>query len=301
MTQPADQQTQQPPPQGHPVAKTVGATVALSAIAHGLPDPFLPLRWRALSRVVAAERKMLDRYRAAITPWAADIGRRVVRGGVFDPSVILFSTRDYTSRARPAVEIVIREVFDDAARAMLDDFGTGWEPDIDVYSKRYLAGAWNKLSGVPDRVYDLVKREVATATREGDDLNSLAGRIEALFTEHDVPIWKNRSLTVARTETLAAYNAGSFAGMVASARQMGGAWDKVWLATEDERTRPTHVRADLQRVPLTAHFTVGGFPAMYPHDPTLPAKEVVSCRCTPLLVRHGEKLNTAGRQFKETA
>lgn len=297
MTQP---QTQQLPaqPQEHPVAATVTTAVALDAIRRGLPDPFLPLRWARLASVVRAERRVLGQYRAAIADWTPAVARRVVQHGAIDPHAVRFAARGFETAARPIVEIELREVFETAFREASE---ADWTPDADAYLKRYLDGAWNRLRATPDRVYSLITREVATASRNGDDMDTLAAKIDGLFAEHDVPTWTNRGLTVARTEAISAHNAGNFASYVAMAKQDGGAWDKVWLATEDERTRPTHVRADLQRVPLHAPFTVGGFPGMFPGDPTLPAREVINCRCAPLAVRAGEKIDLSHRQFKEAA
>lgn len=296
MTQPDQQQ----PTAGQRAAEAGGAAVAIAAMNAGLPDPFLPLRWLRLAAFSRAERKMMTRYRAAIGTWASGLAGRVTHGRVIDPHVILFASRQYDELARPAVEIVLKEIFEDGYRAA----ETEWDPEADTYLDRYLAGAWNRLSKVPDRVYEQVKAQVAKASHQGDDIDTLASRIEDLFVEHDIPTWQNRGLTVARTESIAAYNAGTFAGMVNSAKQDGGAWDKIWLATEDEKTRPTHARgtgADGQRVPLLTPFTVGGFPGMFPGDPTLPAAETVNCRCAPVMVRHGEEINMSNRQFRGAA
>lgn len=54
---------------------------------------------------------------------------------------------------------------------------------------------------------------------------------------------------------------------------------KEWSAVMDGRVRPTHARADGQVREVDKPFDVGGHPAMYPHDPRLPASESVSCRC----------------------
>jgi Phage Mu protein F like protein len=55
---------------------------------------------------------------------------------------------------------------------------------------------------------------------------------------------------------------------------------KVWLATEDERTRETHADADGQEVPIDQPFQVGDDLLMYPGDPDGSDAEVINCRCT---------------------
>lgn len=69
-------------------------------------------------------------------------------------------------------------------------------------------------------------------------------------------------------------------------------------STEDNRTRPTHQAADLQRVPLGTPFQVGGFELRFPGDPMGPPQEVIQCRCTSLLVEVGESIDLSNRQFK---
>jgi uncharacterized protein with gpF-like domain len=59
---------------------------------------------------------------------------------------------------------------------------------------------------------------------------------------------------------------------------------KRWITRRDDRVREAHVLADGQTVPLWAPFTIGGFPAQYPQDPTLPPEQSANCRCRLILV-----------------
>src|SRR3546814_9351006 len=87
--------------------------------------------------------------------------------------------------------------------------------------------------------------------------------------------WQTRAQRSARTESTGAYNA---AGLAALADE--GEASKVWIATEDSRTRPSHADADRQVQPLTAPFEVGASALLIPGDPTGPPHETVNCRCT---------------------
>ncbi len=90
-----------------------------------------------------------------------------------------------------------------------------------------------------------------------------------------------RSVLIARTETIAATNGANMAGY----RIAGVTIRKEWLATNDARTRDTHRAANTQIVDRDAPFIVGGYQADYPGDPNLPVQERANCRCTILPVR----------------
>lgn len=94
-----------------------------------------------------------------------------------------------------------------------------------------------------------------------------------------------RSRVIARTETAAAMNKGSFEG----AKRTGVVLDKVWISTIDPRTRrmpkdsADHLTMNETMVAFDAFFIVpgklGASPMMHPCDQTAPANQVISCRC----------------------
>ncbi|UPL50553.1 phage minor head protein [Hymenobacter sublimis] len=92
---------------------------------------------------------------------------------------------------------------------------------------------------------------------------------------------KKRAELIARTELIGAMNYGSFCGADTSGLQL----DKVWLATSDTRTRPTHSATNGIAVDINGLFTVGGSPCRFPADPALPARERCRCRCTTIYQR----------------
>lgn len=69
-----------------------------------------------------------------------------------------------------------------------------------------------------------------------------------------------------------------------------GELQKVWIATLDGKTRPTHWAADGARVDLDAPFIVGGEPLMFPADPTGSPGETYSCRCRMGIIARDEAL-----------
>jgi uncharacterized protein with gpF-like domain len=54
---------------------------------------------------------------------------------------------------------------------------------------------------------------------------------------------------------------------------------KVWDATLDGDTRPTHGAIDGKKADSKGLFYLGGNPAKYPADSALPAGERINCRC----------------------
>lgn len=171
------------------------------------------------------------------------------------------------------------------------------EPVTDPGAAAFLNEAGNRLVRLPDEVYALVVRQVEEGVARGESVQDIARRVDTVLTATGSERWPNRAVTVARTEVMAAVNAGAYAGAVRDAELRGDpAPFKVWLSTEDARTRPTHNEADKQRTLLTSPFTVGGAQLQFPGDPRGPAPEVINCRCTFLPVTLGETIDWTERQ-----
>ncbi|CAA0134565.1 Uncharacterised protein [Mycolicibacterium vanbaalenii] len=66
--------------------------------------------------------------------------------------------------------------------------------------------------------------------------------------------------------------------------------EKVWIATIDGKTRPSHWAGDGQRAPLNGHFTIGAEQLAYPGDPTASPAERFNCRCRLGILAHDEPL-----------
>lgn len=173
----------------------------------------------------------------------------------------------------------------------------GSDPVTDPDAAQYLNEVGNRLVRLPDEVYALIVREVETGVALGDSIPEITARVQTVLTATGSEYWPNRARTVARTETMAAVNAGAYAGALRDAERRGDpAPFKVWLATDDTRTRPTHHEADGQRTLLSEPFRVGGAQLLYPGDPRGPAQEVINCRCTFLPITLGDVLDWTDRQ-----
>lgn len=139
-------------------------------------------------------------------------------------------------------------------------------------SEQYLATARNRLVGVSDEVWGHARSEMLAGMQAGESIPQIRRRITGA-TELAAP----RATTIARTEVIGATNRGSLAQMQAADIP---STKKTWLATEDDRTRPSHADANGQTVDMSESFDVGGSPMDGPHDPAGDAGETINCRCT---------------------
>ncbi|SCL70441.1 Phage Mu protein F like protein [Micromonospora citrea] len=253
------------------------------------PDPWLPLRLDHEARVVAAERRVLRAARAALRTWLADARAKalpVVTAAALppDPSALAGAGQAWfeamTVHLVPAVDKTFLEGVADAGG------------DVDLLrvaqlKDEYLAALPNRLTGVPDSAWQLVVAAVAELTGEGASVPRIRDAIEGILGERS---WEDRAVTIARTETIGAYNAGTLTAWLTAELALDEKLDKVWVATHDERTRDDHRHADGQRVALDGVFMVGGVPMRYPGDPAAPPGQTVNCRCTMIEVEADEPL-----------
>lgn len=136
---------------------------------------------------------------------------------------------------------------------------------------------------VQQTTHDSVINSLVEGYKAGESMTELANRIDSL-PEFD----RNRAIKVARTETMAASNAGEYE----SYNQCDYVIGSTWLSSHDSRVRATHAAANGQKRKLGDPFDVGGYKLMFPGDSSLgaPAKEVIHCRCTSLPIFQGESL-----------
>lgn len=257
-------------------------------------DPNLPQRLRAQAFIREGEQRIartwfrsvsrfLDRVRPAAVP----------ENGPIDPGRVSDHAQFWTDQVDVEVVPEVRNVLTDAWRRVT----RAGDPPSDPYVSTYLNEVGNRMSHTPDEVYAMIVAEVERGIQEGRALDRVRDDIQAILTAGPTSVWRGRAMTVARTETIGAVNAGVYRAAVLDAEQRGDvAPFKVWISTEDARTRPTHVAADKQRTLLSEPFTVGGARLLFPGDPRGPANEVINCRCSLLPVVLGEEIDWTERQ-----
>jgi hypothetical protein len=105
----------------------------------------------------------------------------------------------------------------------------------------------------------------------GHSVDAIASDIEEVFNKSI----KTRAPMIGKTTVAFAVNEGQ---MIAALKS--GFRYKVWLSSQDEKVRHTHVTADGQARPIMDYFLVGGSLMMHPGAQTASLAETANCRCT---------------------
>lgn len=152
---------------------------------------------------------------------------------------------------------------------MLEATGGAALPRLgNLAAEQYLAQARNTFEEIGDHLWGTAQAQLLEGFELGESIPQLADRLR-----DSAGIASRTGTLVARTQVIEASNFGS----IATARASGLAMQKEWIATPDPRTRPTHIAADGQRVPLEEPFIVGGYSADFPAAPSLPPAERYNC------------------------
>lgn len=251
-----------------------------------MADRWAPVRVRRYAALLRRERAMAAAIKAAIDVLLA-ASRSLLAGSGWNPDVL----DNRTPVWRAALEKHIApEVAAAYVAALEGEAREGTEVDAGPHAARHLANVTNRLVDVADTVFDVMRAELTEGMAAGESIPELAARVDALLA--DGQRWKNRATVVARTEVIAANNAGSREG----ARQTALALDvapakvrKVWLSTPGTRTRPTHREGQVAPVMgIDTRFHVGDSELLQPGDPAGAAGEVIQCRCSALYLMPGD-------------
>lgn len=258
------------------------------------PDDRLPQRLRALAFVREGEQAVGRSWFRSATRFLDRVRPAVLRDGGVDPGRVSDHQQFWTDQVDVEVVPTVGRVLSSAwARVRRQ------QPASDPWTSDYLNRVGNRLVRLPDEVYALIVAEVERGISGGRPLEDVASEINRVLTATGSERWPSRAMTVARTETIAAVNAGIFRAAQLDAEDRGDlAPAKVWIATDDTRTRPTHDDADRQRTLLGSPFRVGSARLLFPGDPTGPAHEVINCRCSMIPVVLGEEIDWTDRQYR---
>ena len=261
-------------------------------------DPGLPQRLRAQVFIREGEERIARTWFRSVTRFLDRVRGPVLRDGGIEPTVAGQEQQFWTNEVNTEILPEVSGILSTAWRRVT----AAGDPPRDPWVQQYLNQAGNRMVNTPDEVYGLIVAEVERGIREGLALERVRDEIQLILTASGTPYWRNRAMTVARTETIGAVNAGIFRAAELEAEARGDvAPFKQWIATEDKRTRPTHDAADRQRTLMSEPFRVGGAALMFPGDPRGPAAEVINCRCSMLPVVLGDVIDWTSRQSRRDA
>ena len=135
-----------------------------------------------------------------------------------------------------------------------------------------------KITGITETTREQIRYLIAVTTDQNMTAFEAAKYIVNEMMSKDFLF--RRALVIARTETTTASNYGH----LLTAETLEILTEKKWIATEDNRTRRSHLIADGLKVAKDEKFEIGSSLMNAPGDATAPAKEVVNCRCVVRLV-----------------
>jgi len=240
-------------------------------------DPHLGKLWRNSARVIRDERRLNATVRRALNR-LFKISTAALATGNYDAAVLDSRMPEWRSIVAADVLPMIGDVFTGAFNA-----AARGKIDPNVYAIRYIESRTNQLVGVADEVFDSIRLELAAGREAHESISELAKRVDGLLLGAGADRWKNRAVTIARTETIGANNTGAHGSARATASVLGvneSLIVKEWLATGDGRTRETHAGLDRQFViGMDTPFDNG---LLYAGDDAGPAEETINCRCTTL-------------------
>ena len=150
------------------------------------------------------------------------------------------------------------------------------DPDLirGYFVKDRATGRMKPRFKLTDRRSDgIVRRAIADGRALG------AKDVQSITTRYEQRLLKLRGDTIARTESLGAFNAGQQEGLnqlVDSGAVRTEQIRRVWRTAKDSRVRDTHQSLDGDSVGLNERFDNG---LMFPLESGGPPAEVINCRC----------------------
>ena len=182
-------------------------------------------------------------------------------------------------------KVLIESILKDSIEAGWDLFKTEvaggiafdlFEQNAVEYARRLAA---QQIAEIDNTTVTAVRELVAQGIESGWSIPEMSRKLSELYDGFKGV----RAETIARTETASAMGWGKYQAAKETASRLGMTLQREWLAVRDARTRPSHVAANGQKIiGMDATYHVGGFVARHPGDPSLPASELINCRCTEI-------------------
>lgn len=184
---------------------------------------------------------------------------------------------------------VISEIFEENGTEALEFIGGEGAFDLENVRSRFYLGRRTQLfsNSVISTHWSELQNTLTEGFAAGESIEQLTARVNSVYTNFET--WQAER--TARTETIAASNAGRFEGY-----KQGGIKTKEWLTAQDGDVRDSHIIAGQQYtdggepgpIPLDEDFIVGEGAGPSPGNLGAAAEDI-NCRCTVLpIVESGE-------------
>jgi HK97 family phage portal protein len=286
------------PPGGDAPAKDNTKPAAEKEKSRAMDDPDRVERWRGKDALMKRyERKFERAYVALIEDRKKQILGKLETSGiramhakrVLDLEEVFSPDPDEEAKIQEIYESLIAERGREAAKEI------ALELEVNLRSQqvsRFIEARKSLgLDGAMNTLMQDVRMSLAEGVGLGESLTELATRVSSYLDEAE----QGRVLTIARTESVSAFN---FATAEAW-RQSGEVEAMEWLTARDSVVRDSHAEADGQVANMANGFRVGGSVLEFPGDPSGPPEETINCRCTllPVISERARRARPLSRYF----
>lgn len=187
---------------------------------------------------------------------------------------VQYADSDFFDRLKIGFTDVYREIIDKFGQRVLN---TKQIPEFEVLLEYYLANeALQRILGISDKTRSDIRNVIIAGYKSDLSLPQISSNIEKLLVGSKA---RSRAATIARTET---HSTSSYANDEVTKSLGIPNQKKIWLATNDPRTRDSHSIISGTEIGIDEKFTVGNTKMKYPGDPEGGAANVINCRCVLL-------------------
>lgn len=182
---------------------------------------------------------------------------------------ILFAIKAQLEEDKDNLQNFMQPIYEEGSKeatALAQDIiGVSIKPRVNEYVVGQMT---NKIRGINDYTYKLIRNEVVASSTAGETLDQLSNRVTNVYKFN-----ASRARRIARTESANLINRSTH-----EEYQSNGVRQKQWIARIDEDTRSSHRENHNAGIVPFGHVYNNGM--KYPGDPNGPASEIVNCRCT---------------------
>lgn len=139
---------------------------------------------------------------------------------------------------------------------------------LNNYNKKYAATKVKEIESATRRIInEIISEGQSEGLTSSQIKDNIVSRVNGMA--------EGRAMNISRTETLNAinnttHNTAEYAGMT----------KKTWIHSGGgKEDRESHLALDGKTIGMKEYFVVDGYNALYPHDPNLPAGQVINCHC----------------------